>query len=160
MPLEIAPYVVEAAGEVMKFAIREYITKKANTVESPFVRVVEPEPTTTTGGCPYCAIGRHLAATYLYLNRLAVRPQLAGIYTELAHDQIDDAIAVLQTMPESLPNAELATTVRGYAEAVVAATDVEAATALAKRVWGTANIAMRLAEQQQDKTVKGTADGR
>ena len=157
MPINIAPYAVEAAAEVAKFAVKEWISNRARVIEAPSVRVLPPEPAPSVG-CPYCAIGKHLAATYLYLNRMAVRPAMAAVYAELARDQVDDALLVARGLPESLQHAELERTIRGYAEGFAAGIDSEAAGGWSRKVWNTANIAMRMAEQRQE-TPKGAKNG-
>ena len=146
MSPQINPYIIEAAGEVLRFAVKEW-TKGRNTIDAPSVRVLPPSPPQSEG-CPYCDIATGLAAAHLYLWRAADRPELIRVYIELARTRVDDALGAAKDLPADLSRGEIASRVRELADALVICPDASACRDVARKMWATSMIALRYAEHQ------------
>jgi len=152
----IAPLVVELVTEVVRIGMKEYSARRLSELDREQRQVQSPQPVPITEiGCPYCAIARYVAAAHLYLGRVIDRPELVGIYRELAGDQLDDAMNITVALPESIPNAELLGMLRS-AKGLLDATSIDGP-AVKGKLWSVANAAMYIAESKRYD--KGALDG-
>ncbi len=148
MPSQVMPYLVEAGGELLRFAIREWSNRRVNTVEAPSYRVLPPTPAPAREGCPYCHIARCLSASHLYIWRAADRERLFPVYLELARQQLEDAAAVCSELDSDLQRAELEAELKAI-EAQLVAPSTEQAKEAARGMWTCAMRALRMAEMKQ-----------
>jgi len=149
MPPQINPYILEAAGEVLRFAVKEWTKNRANTIDALGVRVLPPTPPSEATGCPYCEIATSMAAAHLYLWRATDRPELIRVYVELARTRIDDAMELAKDLPLDLSRGQIASRVRELADALVVCPDAAACRDVARNMWATSMLALRYAEHQQ-----------
>jgi hypothetical protein len=156
-PTNVMPYVVELVAEAFRIGMREYSERRKNELEREQSRIAPPSVLVEVPhiGCPYCAIARSVASAHLYVSRLLDRPELEGIYRELASDQLDDAMDVTSSLGESIPNAELLGMLRSV-KTLLGATPIDAR-ALQSKLWSAASAAMYLAESKRYD--KGATDG-
>lgn len=145
---QIAPYVVEAAGEMVKLLVKEWTARRANIIDAPAVRVLPPLPPPEPAGCPYCNVATQLAAGHLYLWRAADRPELHSIYVELARTQIDDALDAAKDLPADLARGDLGAKVRELDTALAACTDANDCRSIARQMWVVSMVALHYAESQ------------
>lgn len=148
MSPQIAPYVLEAAGEAFRIVVKEWAARRANTVEAQAVRVLPPLPPPEPDGCPYCNVATQLAASHLYLWRAAERPELHGIYVELAKTRVDDAMDVARDLPGDLSRGDLGAKVRDLDAALVTCADADTCRTIARQMWVVSMVALRYAESQ------------
>lgn len=102
--LKLADALVDTGGEVVKALVLDQIHRGALTTRPQVTSSSAPIGETPPGhGCPFCAVGRHLASAHRYLLRTRVNPDMSELYRHLAFLEAQKAATELNIAGEAMP---------------------------------------------------------
>lgn len=112
-------------------------------------------------GCPFCAVGRNLAAAHRYLLRTRANPDMAELYRHLAFQEVQKAATELNIAGEAMPGTpglELTRRVINLSVALSKPLSQAEIEVLISEVWDVGERAWDVAEGRNVKP--GQADSR
>ncbi len=144
---QIAPYIIEAAGELVKEGLRTYVDSKApkpsERVE-PLVTIIEPPEQDT--GCPYCAVVRMLSYAHRSLLRAKQKPALTNIYTEIASNAVSEAVGVIHRLEPSVENGHMINKLHKLEVTLLRSLSISDLDRVASDLWELTDLCYDLAE--------------
>jgi hypothetical protein len=148
---QIAPYIIEAAGELVKDTLRTYVDSKApkGPLEpEPLVTIIEP--TEQDSSCPYCTVIRMLCYAHRSLERAKEKPDLVNIYTEIATNAVGEAVGVMHRLEPSIENGRILTKLHKLEVTLLRPLTGSELDRVASDLWALTDLCYELAEAVQE----------